>query len=44
MKVIFLQDVKGQGKAGDVKDVADAYANNEYSSRKSWRVLRRLAT
>lgn len=28
MKVIFLQDVKGQGKKGEVKNVSDGYANN----------------
>ncbi|MBQ9898666.1 MAG: 50S ribosomal protein L9 [Ruminococcus sp.] len=28
MKVIFLQDVKGSGKKGEVKDVADGYARN----------------
>ena len=28
MKVIFLQDVKGQGKQGEVKEVADGYARN----------------
>ena len=28
MKVIFLQDVKGQGKRGEVKDVSEGYANN----------------
>ncbi|WP_100332673.1 50S ribosomal protein L9 [Bacillus xiapuensis] len=28
MKVIFLQDVKGKGKKGEVKNVADGYANN----------------
>lgn len=28
MKVIFLQDVKGKGKAGDIKDVPNGYAQN----------------
>jgi large subunit ribosomal protein L9 len=28
MKVIFLQDVKGQGKKGEVKDVSEGYARN----------------
>ncbi|MBQ6371781.1 MAG: 50S ribosomal protein L9 [Oscillospiraceae bacterium] len=28
MKVIFLQDVKGQGKKGEMKDVSDGYARN----------------
>ena len=28
MKVIFLQDVKGSGKKGEVKQVADGYARN----------------
>ena len=28
MKVSFLQDVKGKGKKGDVKNVADGYAQN----------------
>jgi large subunit ribosomal protein L9 len=28
MKVIFLQDVKGKGKKGEVKNVSDGYARN----------------
>jgi len=28
MKVLFLQDIKGSGKAGEVKDVSEGYARN----------------
>ena len=34
MKVVLIQDVKGTGKAGDTKDVADGYARNFLIPRK----------
>ncbi|MFN0072384.1 MAG: 50S ribosomal protein L9 [Chloroflexota bacterium] len=34
MKVVLNQDVKGVGKAGEVKDVADGYARNFLLRRK----------
>ena len=34
MRVILTQDVKGTGKAGEVKDVADGYARNFLIPRK----------
>ena len=34
MKVIFLADVKGQGKKGEMKEVSDGYARNFLLPRK----------
>ena len=34
MKVVLTQDVKGTGKAGETKDVADGYARNYLLPRK----------
>ena len=28
MQVIFIKDLKGQGKKGEIKDVSDGYAMN----------------
>jgi large subunit ribosomal protein L9 len=35
MKVIFLKDVRGVGRRGEVKDVADGYARNHLIATKS---------
>ncbi len=37
MKVIFLKDVKGKGKKGEVKNVADGYAHN-FLIKNGWAV------
>ncbi|WP_442602490.1 50S ribosomal protein L9 [Paenibacillus sp. KN14-4R] len=34
MKVVFLQDVKGQGKKGEVKEISEGYAINFLIPRK----------
>ena len=34
MKVVFHEDVRGQGKKGDIKDVSDGYARNYLIPRK----------
>ena len=34
MKVIFLKDVKGTAKAGEVKEVADGFARNSLLPKK----------
>ena len=34
MKIIFLQDVKGQGKKGEIKEVSEGYARNYLLPRK----------
>ena len=34
MKVVFNQDVRGQGKKGEIKEVSDGYARNYLLPRK----------
>ena len=34
MKVIFLQDVRGQGKKGELKEVSEGYGRNYLLPRK----------
>jgi large subunit ribosomal protein L9 len=34
MKVVLIEDIKGTGKAGETKDVADGYARNYLLPRK----------
>ena len=38
MKVIFIKDVKGQGKKGEVKEVKDGYGMN-FLVKKGYAVL-----
>lgn len=35
MKVIFIKDMKGQGKKGQVKEVSEGYAQNFLLPRES---------
>lgn len=35
MKVIFIEDVKGKGKKGDVKEIADGYAKFLLTNKKA---------
>jgi ribosomal protein L9 len=36
MKVIFNEDVRGQGKKGELKEVSDGYARNYLSAQRRW--------
>ncbi len=38
MKVIFIKDLKGQGKNGDIKEVKDGYAEN-FLIKKGYAIL-----
>ena len=33
MKVIFIKDLRGQGKKGEIKEVSDGYATNYLIAR-----------
>lgn len=39
MEVIFIKDLRGQGKKGDIKNVSDGYAKN-YLIKKGYAVLK----
>lgn len=43
MKIILLQDVKGTGKKGEIKDVADGFARNFLFQKKLARLASREA-
>lgn len=43
MKVVFLKDVKGKGKKGEIKNVADGYAHN-FLLKNGWAVEATAAT
>ncbi|ALS77188.1 MULTISPECIES: 50S ribosomal protein L9 [Planococcus] len=43
MKVIFLKDVKGKGKKGEIKNVADGYAHN-FLLKNNWAIEANQAT
>ena len=44
MKVIFLKDLKGQGKKNEIKEVADGYGKNFFFSSYKEQTKSRTAT